>query len=310
MQDRIAITGASGFIGGALLRFIEESGRFPHVRALASDAGSEARLRARFPQADVIRYRNGSEVIDEDALSDCAVLVHCGWSSLPGTADRDPQEDVATNVENSIRLFRAAAMRGVRRVVFLSSGGTIYGDSSISPIPESSLPKPEGAYGAAKLCAELYLRVIAEHHGLDYCILRPGNVYGRIDRVARPQGVIEQWMIRASQGDVIDVWGATDTVRDFVHISDMVLALERAILCPVERGVFNVGTGVGTSLAEVLERLRVLAGSSLRIDHHVASTTAVRSNILDTRSAEDILGFRARVPLNEGMAMTWNSLAP
>lgn len=308
MQQRIAITGASGFIGGAFLADrLEHTGTY-EVRALVSRPGSEAVLRQRHPRAAIMPYTIGAGDVLAEPLQQCDVLVHCGWSSVPGTATQDIHADLRSNVEGSLKLFRAAASAGVRRIVFLSSGGTVYGDTDVSPIPESQPPMPIGAYGAAKLCAERYLEVIADHYGLAHCILRPGNVHGRTDGGARPQGVVEQWMLRAISDTPIDVWGDTGTIRDYVHISDMVQALHLAVRADGPSGTFNVGTGVGTTLTTVLEELASLKGKLPAVNYHGAVPGTVPSNVLDTTLASEVLGFRARTTLREGMRHTWQRL--
>ncbi len=308
MQPRIAITGASGFIGGAFMDRCLQRSDLVEVRALVSRPGSAGVLKERYPQATIAPYSDGFGGVLSEPLQRCDVLVHCGWSSVPGTATQDIHADLRSNVEGSLRLFRAAAMAGVRRIVFLSSGGTVYGETRVSPIPESHPAMPIGAYGAAKLCAELYLQVLAVQYGISHCILRPGNVHGRTDGGARPQGVVEQWMLRTISGTPIDVWGDTATKRDYVHISDMVEALFLAVRADGASGTFNVGTGVGTTLATVLEELAALNGGLPEVNYHGAAPGTVPSNVLDTTLAGDVLGFRAHMTLREGMRDTWRRL--
>lgn len=308
MQQRIAITGASGFIGGAFLDHCLQRSDLVEVQALVSRPGSETVLRQIHPRAAIMPYKDGGGDVLAEPLQQCDVLVHCGWSSVPGTATQDIHADLRANVEGSLRLFRAAAMAGVSRIVFLSSGGTVYGDSGVSPIPESQPPMPIGAYGAAKLCAERYLQVIADQYGIAHCILRPGNVHGRTDGGARLQGVVEQWMLRVISGTTIDVWGDTGTIRDYVHISDMVQALHLAVRADGPSGTFNVGTGVGTTLATVLEELALLNGKLPEVNYHGAVPGTVPSNVLDTTLASEVLGFSARTTLREGMRHTWQRL--
>ncbi len=300
----VAVTGGSGFIAGRFITHVLEHG-VPgcraSVRALVSSESARLRVSAVHPGLEAGLMPAGDDAALRDGLSGAQVLLHAGWSTVPATADLDPIGDLRANVEGSLRLFRAAIASGVRRIVFISSGGTVYGEAGRLPITEEQPVRPTGAYGASKLCVERYLAAMAGHAGIEHLILRPSNVYGRARAHDQPQGVIEHWMQAALAGQEGTTWSDLAVERDYLHIDDMVRALLLAIAAPIAHPVLNVGTGRGTTLGELATLIGAISGRPFHVAAPALPKAAIRRNVLDAGLIGSCWGWRTRVSLEEGL---------
>lgn len=308
---KLVITGATGAIGRALLqRIATQNVSAPDpllVHALCSSGSGAASLKERSPAIQVTRHVAWQDLAP--ALAGADVLLHMAWSSVPTTAALDPQEDLRANVEQAELLLDQAAASGVGQVVFLSSGGTVYGPvEGQEPITEEHIAAPSTAYGASKLAFERMLSAHAVSKGYGALVLRPANVYGMPIADSRQQGVVHHWMKAVLEGRPIELWNEGSTVRDLVHIDDMVEALMLAIGYQGPNEVLNVGTGVGTSLAELVRAMEELVGHPIDIVRRTGPAGAVDRNVLSTARAKQILGFEAKVLLTEGLRRSWQQM--
>jgi len=303
------MTGGGGFIGGAVLeRLLHDEGASTgtkttaaDVRALVSSPASMDRLRARSAHVDVRALYRPDGSVDEAAFHDRDVFLHCGWSTVPSTAEADPSADLRSNVEGGLRMMEAAAKGGVRRIIFLSSGGTVYGEADRTPITEDHPTRPTSAYGIGKLSFERYLGAFAVHHGLEHLILRPSNVYGRKVVNEKPQGVVEHWMFGALRGTPVEAWNDLSMTRDYSFVEDLVDVLIRSFGIHLPHSIVNVGTGRGTSLAELAGMIELVSGHPLQIDLRSSPVKAIGTNVLDTSRQVSMFGAGPRTGLEEGL---------
>lgn len=308
---KLVLTGAGGFIGGAVLHRCTTdavAGGPVHVRALVSGEAGRERIARAHPGVEALPLYRPDGSIDAEAFAGSDVFLHAGWSSVPATAGADPAEDLRSNVEGGLRSIEAAAAAGVRRIVFLSSGGTVYGEPRHLPIREDHPMVPENSYGAAKLCLERYLGVRAAHHGMEHVVLRPGNVYGRPRAHERPQGVVEHWMMALLRGAPLEAWNDLAMVRDYLYIDDLVDAIMAALHRPLRSTVLNVGTGIGTDLRTLAELLQEVAGRKAPVIVRSSVKGTITANVLDASRLREEWGIAPRVGLREGAARTWAGL--
>ncbi len=308
---KLVITGATGAIGQALLQRITQQNLNASdpllIHALCSSDMGAASLKKQFPAIRVTRHVAWQSL--DTALSGADVLVHMAWSSVPTTAALDPVKDMLANVEQAKALLDQAAASGVARVVFLSSGGTVYGPvGDQAPITEDHLPAPSTAYGGSKLAFERLLSIHALDKGYGALVLRPSNVYGMSISDSRPQGVVHHWMKAILEGRPIELWNEGSTVRDLVHIDDMVEALLLAIRYQGPNEILNVGTGVGTSLAQLVHAMEEMVGRPMDIVSRTGPAGAVGRNVLSTARAKEMIGFEARVTVAEGLRRSWQAI--
>ena len=283
------VLGAGGFIGGHLCRSLRRRGAVVHGFG----------RRRSYPEAlEGVRWTAG-EFSDRAALAravDGAEHVfHLLGSSTPESSNKDPVADLAAGAMASLHLLEICRAAGVRKVVFLSSGGTVYGIPSAVPISEDAPTDPISAYGVSKLAVEKYLRLYHHLHGLDYVVLRVANPFGPWQDPDRRQGVVPALMQAVLDGRPAEIWGDGRVVRDYLFAADAADAIAEAAAYRGEHRIFNVGSGVGRSVLDVLEDIGAALGrADVEAVHRPARATDVPVNVLDTSRIQRELGWEPR----------------
>lgn len=214
------------------------------------------------------------------------------------------------NVHPTLELLEAMRRRGGGRVVFASSGGTVYGRLAQVPTPETHALAPITAYGAGKAAAELYLGLYRALHGLDCRVARLANPYGAGQNLARRQGAVTTFCDLALRGEPIAVWGDGEVTRDYLYVGDAAAALAALALAPAgEDFVFNFGAGVGRSLNAILAEIEAQLGRRLDVRYGSARAFDVQRSVLAIDRAARVLDWRPRVTFSEGVARTLADLA-
>lgn len=291
------VVGGAGFIG----RFVVSELLAMGMRTIVGDVvASDA---PEFRTMDVRRERSIRK-----ALVGVDCVIDLAWSAVPASATAHPIDDVRQNVLGTLRLFSSCVAAGVRRVVFCSSGGAIYGPPRALPISEDHPTAPISSYGVTKLAAESYLRMYGHMHGLAYIILRPGNAYGEGQRTRQQQGLVAACLNAAARKGVLDVWGDGSVVRDYVHAADIARAIAMAATADAAGQVLNIGTGRGHSVNEIIAIVRTVTGLNVNVRYQPARPFDAHDNVLDSRKAEQCLGWRAEVPLARGIERQWRAL--
>lgn len=238
------------------------------------------------------------------AVAGCDTVFHLVTASTPASSNVDKIEDLQANVVSTLHLLEACREERVRRVVFVSSGGTVYGIPSIVPTPENASLDPITAYGISKLATEKYLALYEHLYGIDFRILRVANPYGPFQTSIRNQGVIAAFLHRALEGKPIELWGDGSVTRDYIYVDDVVDALEAAAVHTGHERVFNIGSGEGRSLLEIVDVIQKQLNVELDIRHFEARKADVPCSILDISRAEKDLHWKPKTPFLEGVART------
>lgn len=295
------IFGGGGFLGLNLAKRLHAVGQ--EVRIFDRAATVQRLRNTACPAFEWIEgdFCNEEDVID--AMVDCTVVFHLVSTTLPKSSNLNPVYDVETNVVSTLRMLEAAKRTKIKKVVFASSGGTIYGTPLEIPIKEIHPTDPDCAYGIGKLAIEKYLRLYYELHGLNYCILRISNPYGEEQRPGQ-QGVVAAFLARALNGQPIEIWGDGNVVRDFVYVGDVSEAFVNALHYRGPCRLFNIGAGRGKSLNELLDVIEGLMGKPLQRRYAPARKFDVPVNVLDTTRARDVLKWEAHTSLEEGLERT------
>jgi UDP-glucose 4-epimerase len=300
---KAVVTGANGFMGRALVRALLAQGQF--VTATTADATrASEHPRLSWGHFDLGQPDQGWT----DILRGADVIYHLAWSTVPSEASRAPVEDARVNIVGSLSLIAAIQeAQPAARVVFASSGGTVYGPLSTIPATEDHPLRPISAYGVSKLAVESYLEVARTESGISSVSLRIGNLYGPGQNRDRMFGAVTQFAARALSGQPIRMFGDGSVTRDYVFVDDVVSAL---IVAASSRhtGPFNIGTGVGHSLNDVAKIVAVEVGHELTIERMSGRTFDVPVSVLDPSRASAAFGWQARVPLNEGIRKTLHAM--
>jgi UDP-glucose 4-epimerase len=212
-----------------------------------------------------------------------------------------PGFDAQVNLLGTISVLEAARRYGTQ-VVFSSTGGAIYGECE-EPADEDSPRQPLAPYGASKLSAEEYLATYNRLHGTGHVALRYGNVYGPRQDPHGEAGVVAIFFGRLARGEPLRVFGTGRQTRDYVYVGDVVAA---TLAAQGHAGVFNVGTGIETSVLELADACARVAGVSVPLEHEPARPGELQRSVLDPTRAKRELGFRAETSLDEGLAATWD----
>jgi UDP-glucose 4-epimerase len=239
------------------------------------------------------------------ALDGVATVFHLISTTIPATSNQDPVFDVETNMVPTVRLLDGARRNGVQRVIFVSSGGTVYGRPRALPIPEDHPTDPLVSYGVIKLAVEKYLALYRHLHGLEYRVLRLSNPYGPRQNPAGAQGAASVFLGRVHAGLPIEIWGDGSVVRDYVYVADAVEAMLAAESHPEDDVTFNIGSGEGTSLNALVEAIREVTGREAPVRYLPARPFDVPANVLDVSRARRALGWTPRTSLREGLGRTW-----
>lgn len=235
------------------------------------------------------------------ALEGAATVYHLVHTTVPGSSMADPAYDVESNVVASVRWLSRLGATGVRRVVFVSSGGTVYGVPRAPLIAEDHPTDPISSYGVTKLAVEKYVALYAALAGVEHLILRPSNVYGEGQRLHIGQGVIGVLADRALRGEPLEVWGTGRELRDYLHVGDLVEAVRRLAGYRGPHRVFNVASGRGRSVLDILGALRAHLGRLPEVRHTPARGFDVPVNVLDPARLREATGWEARTGLDEGV---------
>lgn len=294
------VVGASGFIGSHLVDALLAAGY--RVKALARHLpGLISPVAQADPNLTFVSASMGESLALEKVMEGADVVFHLASGSLPQSSNRDPQADVQVNVLGSLNLLEAARMAQVKRLVMVSSGGTVYGVPQQVPIPETHPTEPTCSYGITKLAIEKYVALYRQLHGLDGVVLRVANPYGERQRLDASQGVVPVFMGKALRGEPLQIWGDGTTVRDFLHVSDVVSALLAAGRYSGDASVFNVGSGEGVSLNQLVGLLETTLERSLDVKYLPSRGFDVPTNVLCIERAREHLGWSPSVPVVEGL---------
>ena len=301
MSKKALVIGGNGFIGSHLVDGLLAKEWEVTVLDIQERRFDPLPGKAHFIHGDL-----NQQYLVREALTGVDVVFHTAWATIHEVSNQDPAADVSTNLIPSIHLLEASRLAGVRRFVFISSGGTVYGPAREFPIPEAHPKNPINAYGITKLAVEKYLQMFHHLYGFDYAVLRPSVPYGPRQNPLSRQGAVAVFLYRVAHGLPITIWGDGQVSRDYFFIADLVEALLHAAEQPLEqRRVFNLGGGQEVTLNELLDRVQKTTGREARVSYEPARRFDAPRILLDTDLASQILGWRPRVNLDEGLARTW-----
>lgn len=294
------VLGGRGFIGSHLITALLSNGfrvrcfDRPHVVALGKDL-----LDA--PGFELIEGDLANEAEVAEAINGCDVCYHLVSTTLPKSSNADPVYDIESNVVATVKLLNHAVKSGVRKIVFTSSGGTVYGNPVSSLIQENHPTNPTCSYGISKLAIEKYLELYRQLHGLDYTVLRIANPFGELQRTHSNQGVVAVFLGKVLRGEPVDIWGDGSVVRDYIYIADVVDALLAALSYKGDECIFNIGSGRGQSLNEVLDAITRITGLPVNRRYSPGRAFDVPASVLSIERAKQFLGWSPKRGFEEGL---------
>jgi UDP-glucose 4-epimerase len=296
----IVVFGGYGFMGSHICRALVNAGWAVRIfdktyahRRLIADIESQ------------VEIFEGDAARPDDALAALQgidTVVHLIHTTVPGSSMVDPSYDVESNVVASVRWLSRLGETGVRRIVYISSGGTVYGIPHKDLIDELHSTDPISSYGITKLTIEKYLAMYCSLNGVRHLILRPSNVYGEGQRLHIGQGVIGVLADNMLRSEPVEVWGSGETLRDYLYIEDFVSAVLATVDYDGAESIFNVSSGIGHSVRDILSVLQRDIGRKANVVYKPPRGFDVPVNVLDFARLQRETGWRPRVSLPEGVA--------
>lgn len=299
---KIVLFGGGGFIGSTIadrllldgheLRIFERP-RIPPYR--------------KFSESEKVEWVTGdmSSIHDVDnAVSSMDVVMHLVSTTLPKSSNDDPVYDVQSNVLATLQMLNAMVAHKVGKIIFISSGGTIYGNPQYLPIDEKHPTNPLVSYGITKLTIEKYLQMYSHLYGIKAVTLRVANPYGERQRIETAQGAIGVFLHRALSGLPIEIWGDGSVTRDYIHVSDVADAFVKAVEYQGDCNCFNVSSGSGASLNELVKMLENVLDKHIDVSYKSARPFDVPVSILSNDLARKELNWIPKVQMHEGIART------
>lgn len=296
---KFLVIGARGFIGAHVCRELVAQGH--EVTAL--DRATVSNLHSDVLPS-LVREVTGDFLNPMDlsgALFGAEVVIHLASTTTPETSNLNPRFDVETNLMGALQLVDVARQHKIKKIVFASSGGTVYGLPEKTPVAEDHPTNPICAYGITKLAIEKFLQLNFKLHDMDYTVLRVSNPYGEGQSPYSRQGAVAVFTHKALTNETIDIWGDGSIIRDYVHVSDVAKAFVQAGLYSGESHIFNIGSGEGRSLRDIVEALQQALARPVAHQYSAGRAFDVPISILDISRAKNELGWHPAVGFTEGI---------
>lgn len=304
---RSCLIGGAGFIGAYLCDALAASGR--DVISVGRRAPA---LAGAHPRVQYVVVDTDDRDALRNVLRECDEVIDLAYATVPKTSFSDPIFDLQANLPRTVALMDdLAQMPRLKRLLVVSSGGTVYGHADRLPISEYAPTEPISPYGITKLTIERYALMYHRLHGLPVVVVRPGNPYGPGQQPFRGQGFIATAMGNVIKGSEVVVFGERGTVRDYIHVRDVAAGMRAALECGAVGEVYNIGSGIGRSNMDILGLIRPLAeadGLSVEVRHESERSFDVAANVLNFGSLLSCSGWSPQVSIAAGMKEMWEAL--
>ncbi len=295
------VIGGGGYIGSHLVPVLQSIGRRVTVLGRRPRPSQELPGGAAYVQGDF-----GHAATLDRLLEAHREVVHLAYATVPNTSFDHPLEDLLQNLPPAVRLLSEAAARDVK-LVLVSSGGTVYGEGSRSPIREDHPTRPISPYGVTKLTLENYAHLYSVTHKLRYVCVRPANAYGVGQRPFAGQGFISTALASALRNQPVNIYGRNGTIRDYLYVSDVASGIAAALDKGRPSETYNLGSGMGLSNRDVIEAIKPLlrdGGGDIQVNVLPERDFDVRANVLDSAKLQNHTGWKPCVEFTHGLRLT------
>ncbi len=302
---RVLVMGGLGFIGSHLCRALMHEGYRVRIfdklygsRNLIGDFQGDVEI----AEGDIERHEDVLNALQ--GMDVCVNLVH---TTVPGSSMIDPSYDVQSNIVSSVKWLSSLDKTGLSRLIYVSSGGTVYGIPKLNPIHEDHPTNPISSYGISKLSIEKYVSMYADLFGIQYRICRPANVFGEGQQLNIGQGVIGVFLDRALSGHPIEIWGDGTSKRDYLYVKDLVSGILKLIRHEGGSRVFNISTGIGHSLTDIVALIQREIHAAVEVVYKQSRGYDVPISVLDSSLLRSETGWSPEIDLKEGIhrVHTW-----
>lgn len=295
----ILVLGGHGFIGSHIVENLIVAG---HTLRVFARRSPEFSYNAEWFPGDFHDKGKLSE-----ALVGIDVVVHCISTTVPSTSASDPVYDIESNLIGTVELLRLMDVQGVRRLIYLSSGGTVYGNPHSIPVPENAPLNPICNYGAVKVAIEKFIEIATFNNGLQSIILRPSNPFGERQGHKGTQGLISTVLNNMITCRPITIFGDGETVRDYLYVKDVADLVTLAVVSK-HSGIYNAGSGVGYSIHQIIDMVEDITAVTLDREYKQSRGCDVRAVILNNTRANQDFGWTTSMSLRSGIKKYYNWL--
>jgi len=298
---KILVTGGAGFIGSHIVdKYIDLGHQVVVIDNLVTGFKKFINLKAKFYKVDIC----DREAVEKVFTSEKPELInhHAAQMDVRKSV-ADPKFDAETNIIGLLNLLQAGKTSGVKKVIFASTGGAVYGDTQVLPTPETYCCRPVSPYGISKLTSEHYLDFYANNYGTSYIALRYSNVYGPRQNPHGEAGVVAIFMQKLLKGEQPKITRDGKQSRDFVFVADVVAA-NIAALTYTENLIVNIGTGIGTSINELYDKIQAVCGTSFPKTYIPKRPGEQQVSVLDINLAKEKLNWQPISSLDDGLKLT------
>jgi UDP-glucose 4-epimerase len=303
---KVLIIGGTGFIGSHTVEALVSRGHDLTILSRHSIVPSASQLGPNDYRSIAGDFRDSNVILSALKGIDCAI--HLAWSGVPHKTITNPSFEFENNVIGSLPLIEACAKSQNVHLIFASSGGTVYGSSESLPICESHVTRPISAYGISKVAVEHLVYMYHNSHDLKYTVLRISNAYGERQVGTTGQGVIGTWLTRIKGGEAIQMVDDGSIVRDYIYVKDIAQAICLAAESHDSNRTYNVGTGIGTSLNQLVRLVRKIVPMAPLIVPSSPRSFDIKSNILDFKKIKEELNWAPTTSLHKGICETWKQI--
>ncbi len=304
-MSKCLVLGATGFIGAHLVDELLQAGHEVRAFDRTKREGAQTSIEER-PNLTIFRgdFLNRNDL--DAALEGIEYVFHFISTTTPATSAKSPLLDIDTNLKMSVELMGLCVKHKVKRLIFPSTGGAIYGQSLSRPITEQDLTEPVSPYAIGKLAIEGYLRYFRQTHDLDYLTLRVSNPYGIGQNLTGNQGVIPIFLNLIQQNRPIIVFGDGNGMRDYIYITDLVGMIMKVFNKPTKYQTYNLGAGTGLTLGRMIGYMEEITGKKAEVRYQPKRPTDIESVVLDINRYREEFGEPDLTSLKDGIAKTWD----
>lgn len=295
------VLGANGFLGSHLVDSLVEHGH----TVIAFDRFKDGTRS--FEDSPKIKVVAGDFLNRHDlaeSLRQAEYVFHFISTTTPATAEDDPLIDIETNIRMSVELFQECIQAGVKRVIFASTGGAIYGINSSDHAKETDIPLPVSPYAIGKLTIEHYLRYFEKKFGLESLTFRISNPYGERQSLTSRQGVVPIFLQYIARGEPVPIMGDGSMVRDYIYVKDVARMIVESFQ-GARQSLYNLGSGHGLTINEVVAAMRTVTGKKIGTTHIEKPTTFVQNVVLDTTLFSKEFNGTKKTSIEDGFRSTW-----
>lgn len=301
-MKRCLVLGGAGFLGSHVCESLAKGGYA--VRVFEKERVTRKELPPAFSGFEWVEGDFTNENDLKRVVEGVDFIVHAICTTKPSGSNDNPVYDVSSNLISTLHLLDAARDAGVGKIIFFSSGGTVYGVPREIPIPEDHPNNPLNSYGIHKLTIEKYLALYKHLYGLDYSIMRISNPYGERQVPVASQGAVTVFLYKALKGEGIEIWGDGSVVRDYLHVSDVARAAVMLLEYQGAERIFNIGSGHGLNLIQLIEAIEGVVGHKVTVNYKPGRPLDVPANVLDITRARKELGWAPEMEFEKGLRLT------